>query len=442
MKKNILFLFLMMTLVIGTVFAADKGNVTAEATDFSELKAAISKVGASGGGTVYIKSNYLACDTEIILSRKDSNVTITGAPGFTPVLDFSSYRERYLGTMESSKNPGISLSGSGYTLRGLIIQKAPGAGIRMEGKKSCNNLLENIVSRYNNNCGVHITLNANNNTLHSVDVYRNCDIIRMGSDADGFAVKLGAGGGNKFYNCRAWENSDDGWDSYAMYNDLTYEECAAWHNGDPEVFTGKYDFDNGRPLDENLLLVQMFMKQDPNFKSNYLKGEYKYPEGKFIEVTIDKKNLERLTVAEFTVNKWGGNPNGFKFGSKASGHGPMVGPTALRVVKNCLVFDHRSKGFDKNNSTCTLNLTNAVAFDNRRYDFQTDGLTLTSFKNAMAFGIGDNTVPGGSGAKVIVPSMEKQRQIRDEVKRKVDFIVNKVNKNEIPGEVLFNIFDI
>ena len=51
-------------------------------------------------------------------------------------------------------------------------------------------------------------------------------VYTLGSNADGFAVKLSAGpeevtsasefqnSKNTFVNCYSWENSDDGWDSF------------------------------------------------------------------------------------------------------------------------------------------------------------------------------------------------------------------------------------
>ena len=78
---------------------------------------------------------------------------------------------------------------------------------------------------------------AKNNTIKYCDSYRNCDIPTKGGNADGFACKLSAGTGNAFIGCRSFQNSDDGWDSYNMNNDVTYTDCITWHNGDASVTT-------------------------------------------------------------------------------------------------------------------------------------------------------------------------------------------------------------
>ena len=37
------------------------------------------------------------------------------------------------------------------------------------------------------------------------------------------------------------------------------------------VFIGKYDYDNGAPLDKNLWTIREMIKYDENFASNYYK---------------------------------------------------------------------------------------------------------------------------------------------------------------------------
>ena len=64
--------------------------------------------------------------------------------------------------------------------------------------------------------------------------YNNCDETRQ--DADGFAVKLTAGDGNKLYGCVAYNNIDDGYDLYAKtatgsIGSVVIENCVAYNNG-------------------------------------------------------------------------------------------------------------------------------------------------------------------------------------------------------------------
>src|SRR5262249_45339934 len=52
-----------------------------------------------------------------------------------------------------------------------------------------------------------------------------------GENADGFACKLAIGAGNVFRGCRAWNNSDDGWDFFAANDDVTLDSCWSFNNG-------------------------------------------------------------------------------------------------------------------------------------------------------------------------------------------------------------------
>ena len=56
------------------------------------------------------------------------------------------------------------------------------------------------------------------------------------------------------------------------------------------------------------------------------------------------------------------NGNGFKFGSKTTEQSSSV----IRTAEYCVSFDHKSKGFDNNNSkNCTGYFTNCASFNNR-----------------------------------------------------------------------------
>lgn len=77
---------------------------------------------------------------------------------------------------------------------------------------------------------------AEYNRVINCDSYFNAD-PDMG-DADGFAVKISHGTGNYFYGCRAWCNSDDGWDQFIKKDGgfpddvtTTLENCWAFENG-------------------------------------------------------------------------------------------------------------------------------------------------------------------------------------------------------------------
>jgi hypothetical protein len=195
-------------------------------TTYADLKSKVAA--AASGDTIYIGAS-ITCTAQIKLSG--SGITLTAKSGVTPVLDFSALASINTGTA----GIGIYVTGSKNTISGLIIQKAGDNGMKIEG---AGNTVQNCIFRYNGDTGLQISKStASNNTIKYCDSYRNCDKATSGENADGFACKLSAGTGNAFIGCRSFQNSDDGWDSYDMNNDVTYTDCITWHNGDASITT-------------------------------------------------------------------------------------------------------------------------------------------------------------------------------------------------------------
>jgi hypothetical protein len=396
----------------------------------------------SGGGTVYVNAKSIDCTAQLALnSTKGNPVAIVGvkqSDGTYPILDFKSLRDSKVGSSAGSlkgsndDGVGVRITGSYYTLKNLIIQKAADNGIQIKGKGADHNTVENCIVRYNNDAGVQITNYASYNTMRFVYNYRNCDVYTEGGNADGFAPKLGATTGNTFYGCYAWDNSDDAWDSYDKTDsgytyDLDYQWCACWNNGNPDVFTGKYDFDNGKSLDKNLFLVELINAQDSSFATNYAKGKFSLPSDKFINTENGK-----VSASTWASTGYEGNDNGFKFGSI------NTKSDCVRTVKNCLSFNHGCKGFDNNNSSATGYFENCISFDNK-YNYYMPPFTIKKFSNVYGFNGGSkDSLPSGYSAST--PSSSTQSSIRSKVNSTVDTIVTKCDSNIIPGEVYFNIF--
>ncbi len=157
----------------------------------------------------------------------------------------------------------------------------------------------------------------------------NCDsyynVDPSQGNADGFAPKLDVGTGNYFYGCRSWQNSDDGWDGYM------------------------------RPSDN----VTTTLENCWTFQNGYLKSG----------------------------SASSGNGNGFKLGG-----GDNSNADSLRhnmILKKCLAFDNRVKGFDQNNNRGSMTLLNCTAYRNgTNYQISAgikSGSVLT-VKNCVALG--------------------------------------------------------
>ena len=113
--------------------------------------------------------------------------------------------------------------------------------------------------------------------------------------------------------------------------------CACWNNGNPDVFTGKYDYENGKSLDKNMWAVQQLIQSDSDFESNYNNKKFSTDNGK----------IAGVAASEWLSNAAGEmNGNGFKFGSKTTQQSTSV----IRQAEYSVAFGHKSKGFDNNNS--------------------------------------------------------------------------------------------
>ncbi|MBO5560133.1 MAG: right-handed parallel beta-helix repeat-containing protein [Firmicutes bacterium] len=411
-------------------------------TDFSALKSAVK----NNKQTIYVKGR-IECSARLDLQTANSGVSVIGLKdenGQDAVLDFAKLRDSL--TSKGEKGVGIYIKGSEYTLENLIIQNAGDCGVRVKGTDAGNSVFRNCVFRYNNNSGVSVTAGGHDNSFYNCDSYRNGDIVQNGGDdADGFSVKLAAAGKNYFYNCRAWENSDDGWDSFRKSGEtgmpeIDYIECLAWNNGNIKVFTGEYDYEQGLPLDKNLLYVQAILKNDPDFESKYnARSISEWPKVNMQLFGITKGYTELYAT-------WGGNPNGYKFGSANSGS------DEYRYIENCIAFCHigsevkgKAKGFDQNSANGLLyDMKNILAFDNVvniNMDIMTPKTVsgvVWAFDKAAAL---DGKSYSEAKGSLNVSEPSNKAELKTKVYAYRDMICDHVYNDMIPGEKICDVFE-
>ncbi|APZ46070.1 hypothetical protein BW723_07065 [Polaribacter reichenbachii] len=97
-----------------------------------------------------------------------------------------------------------------------------------------NNTIENVNMYDNMAIGVYI-IRGSNNLILNCDAYRNYDPISQngtGGNVDGFGAHVRNGDkGNIFRGCRAWLNSDDGFDTINSGEPVLIDNCWAFYNG-------------------------------------------------------------------------------------------------------------------------------------------------------------------------------------------------------------------
>jgi hypothetical protein len=170
------------------------------------------------GDTIYIRGGNFRLSSTLLLNKSGSPlnpIKLWAYQGEIPVLD------------ASVVSNGIEINGDLWHLNGIAVSKAGNKGIQINGS---NTIIERILTYENIDGGLKIDTGAAHNLILNCDSYMNYD-KPGGGNADGFAAKHGIGKGNVFKSCRAWNNSDDGFDLMEASNAVILEKCWAWGNG-------------------------------------------------------------------------------------------------------------------------------------------------------------------------------------------------------------------
>lgn len=131
---------------------------------------------------------------------------------------------------------GFSVTGSWLHLRGIEVRGVQQIvtnvneswAVRVEGGAS-NNVFERLDLHHNEGPGLFIA-DGGHNLVLNCDSHHNYDPDRRGENADGFGAHSDDGG-NVFRGCRAWFNSDDGYDFINSPAVAVVEHSWAWRNG-------------------------------------------------------------------------------------------------------------------------------------------------------------------------------------------------------------------
>jgi hypothetical protein len=237
MKKLLLFsfIFIYSTCFSATYYVATNGNDnnlgTAINIPFLTITKAISRVVA--GDIIYVRGGMYNITAKISINKSGTavnRITLMGYPGDTrPIINGTSMTT-------STNNRGLELSGSYWTIKGIDIMKAGDNGMHISGAF---NIIDQCNFYENRDTGCQLANGANNNQIINCDSYFNRDstsATNKDGNADGFAAKLDVGTGNSFKGCRAWQNSDDGWDGLLSTGigtnpSTTYDSCWCFLNG-------------------------------------------------------------------------------------------------------------------------------------------------------------------------------------------------------------------
>lgn len=198
----------------------------------------------SAGDILYIRGgNYTGMYGSghgVNISSRDGSstrkITVMAYPGEKPVLDCSSL------SSSAGVNFGILLRNCDYWhIEGLTLtsvreyrnlsKSAGGSPVAGWELGTCTNItMERCVVT---NCGNGFSLNGTVNNIKYIncDAYSNYDYYDNGGLANGFNGNVRGSSTISYEGCRAWANSDDGWDNYGGSGYMTYKNCWAFRNG-------------------------------------------------------------------------------------------------------------------------------------------------------------------------------------------------------------------
>jgi pectate disaccharide-lyase len=319
-----------------TYFVAPNGNDSNAGTissPFATIQFAINKTVA--GDIIYLRGGTYQIGVQINITPANNGTSTAPVKLWTyqnekPILDFS--LQKYASGLR-----GFLITADYWHIKGLEIANNDDNGIKLEGN---NNTIETCVFHHCGDTGIQLgfghTTNVNNpgnlcsnNLILNCDSYLNFDPAAKGGNADGFACKMHNGKNNIFKGCRAWENSDDGWDLFETDWLVQILNCWTWHSGD-------------RALYEDVYLKKVGSK----------------------------------------MSSFSGNGNGIKLGGNGVG-GNSVG---IHIAKNCVAFNNTKttsvKGFDQNNHAGGVYISHCLAWNNG-YNFMFETSATTGNSNTF-----------------------------------------------------------
>ncbi len=214
------------------------------------IKTAIDK--AKAGTTIYLREGtYRPSVASIMKVKGESNIydcvfylsengssmlpiTLCGYPGEKVVIDLSEIKT-------DNRIMGFDMLGNYWHLKNFDIVgiqvtqtgHSQSINIGLFGGNNC--IIENVNMHDGMGIGVYATKGSNNLVLNC-DAYNNYDPVSgnaRGGNCDGFGfhLKSESDTGNVLRGCRAWRNSDDGFDLINNYAPVVIEQCWAWENG-------------------------------------------------------------------------------------------------------------------------------------------------------------------------------------------------------------------
>lgn len=203
---------------------------------------------AAPGDTVFIRGGtYQMTEAQIARKRRIfADLTVldkSGEPG-KPITYRAYQEEKPVFDCSKVKPAGMRVTAFLITGSWLHLQGLEVTGVQVTIKKhtqsicfesnGSHNILERLSMHNGQAIGIY-HVHGSDNLFLNCDAWNNWDYTSedgKGGNVDGFGCHPSEGStGNVFRGCRAWFNSDDGYDCLGAHESVTFENCWALYNG-------------------------------------------------------------------------------------------------------------------------------------------------------------------------------------------------------------------
>ncbi|MBN2610417.1 MAG: DUF4990 domain-containing protein [Bacteroidales bacterium] len=190
------------------------------------------------GGTYHMSNSQIASTSSpfaYVHVINKNGISYFAYPGEIPVIDMSNVKPSGLRvvafyvTADNCHFRGLEIIGTQVTITSHTVSYV------FRVNNADNNTFERLNVHDGMATAVYIVGNSKNNLVLNCDSYNNWDSVSeggSGENTDGFGCHITTGGtGNVFRGCRAWFNSDDGFDFIGAEEKVIIDNCWAFYNG-------------------------------------------------------------------------------------------------------------------------------------------------------------------------------------------------------------------
>lgn len=227
---------------MATYYISPSGNDTTGSGTIGSPWFSLNKVWASAGlvagDTVYLRGGTYTYTVQQYLTGKNGSsgntIKIYNYPGESPVITRGASFDKSAGHHRGM----VYLEGNYFHVKGIRFTGMYTNDNQVDAGLQCwnvNNCTFEMLECDNNVEGMIVENNSSGNLILNCDFHDNYSNYSgsNGGNSDGLGItyNLNASSTNTVEGCRAWNNGDDGFDTFECLGYVTFKNCWAWHNG-------------------------------------------------------------------------------------------------------------------------------------------------------------------------------------------------------------------